>query len=98
MVLIQKQSWKIMKSKSQQLRFACSVVGKYHKKIFLQNDGLFHGDEFDGIKSEKITWKNKQTQVNKVSTPKETKKLAQKSWKVNPKKGSQREEEKKIYT
>jgi len=44
-----------MKSKSQQLRFACSVVGKYHKKIFLQNDGLFHGDEFDGIKSEKIT-------------------------------------------
>ena len=95
MVLIQKQSWKIMKSKSQQLRFIVRWLENITKKIFLQNDGFFHGDEFDGIKSEKITWKNKQTQVNKVSTPKETKKIAQKSWKVNPKKGSQREEEKK---
>ena len=64
MVLIQKQSWKIMKSKSQQLRFACSVVGKYHKIIFLQNDVFSHGNESHGIKSVKITWKNKQTNTS----------------------------------
>ena len=75
MVLIQTHSKKNMKFESQQLRFPSSVVGKISQKNIPTKGWVFHGDESHGIKSVKITLKNKQTQVNKVSTPKEKKHL-----------------------
>ena len=97
MVLIQTHSKKNMKFESQQLRFPSSVVGKISQKNIPTKGWVFHGDESHGIKSVKITLKNKQTQVNKVSTPKKKKTLAQKSWKVNPKTGLNGKRKKKLY-